>query len=594
MVILRTGLLAALFCVFSTLVQAQPVTATLDRTEIVRGETVILTIRVEGQSGGVDMDLSPLEAGFQVISTRTSSQISSVNNSMNARIDYHLTLFPLNEGEVTIPPLVVAGETTPVLTIQVEPRAATGLSGQELFMEAVVSKDAVYVQEQLLFSIRLYYTISGIRNPIFTELELPDAVVQTIGTPNQYETLVDGMRYGVYEKQYAIFPQRSGTLEIPDIMFRGEVTDSSSNYVFRNLNTRTVTSYAEGHTINVTEKPASYPADALWLPASELTVRERWDNDFTNVRVGDSVYRVIEIEAQGLDGAALPPLEAPQIDGVNTYPEPAAIDRTFVDGSIVGKRTESTSFLMTAPGTVRVPGVSVPWYDIDTSEVKYATLADSAISVGAARSGSTSEALLLSNADMEEPTRETFEASTAAAAAAAAEEQALVSSPTTPLWILTLAAALTALIFALTFVRFKPRAPRPAPAKVYPVAAPMYRQSIAPEAENKAFKDFINSCSGNNLPALRLALIGWGRQYFADADLHTLDAVALRTGNAEIREICLRLQQALYGQGGTTLAIDADIRRLQQLITELRTAHRQRQTRNSKDQDYIIPPLYKA
>ncbi len=242
MVILRTGLLAALFCVFSTLVQAQPVTATLDRTEIVRGETVILTIRVEGQSGGVDMDLSPLEAGFQVISTRTSSQISSVNNSMNARIDYHLTLFPLNEGEVTIPPLVVAGETTPALTIQVEPRSATGLSGQELFMEAVVSKDTVYVQEQLLFSIRLYYTISGIRNPIFTELELPDAVVQTIGTPNQYETLVDGMRYGVYEKQYAIFPQRSGTLEIPDIMFRGEVTDSSSNYVFRNLNTRTVTS----------------------------------------------------------------------------------------------------------------------------------------------------------------------------------------------------------------------------------------------------------------------------------------------------------------------------------------------------------------
>ncbi len=593
MVILRTGLLAALFCLFSTLVQAQPVTATLDRTEIVRGETVILTIRVEGQSGGVDMDLSPLEAGFQVISTRTSSQISSVNNSMNARIDYHLTLFPLNEGEVTIPPLVVAGETTPALTIQVEPRSATGLSGQELFMEAVVSKETVYVQEQLLFSIRLYYTISGIRNPIFTDLELPDAVVQTIGTPNQYETLVDGMRYGVYEKQYAIFPQRSGTLEIPDIMFRGEVTDSSSNYVFRNLNTRTVTSYAEGHTINVTEKPASYPADALWLPASEITVRERWDNDFTNVRVGDSVYRVIEIEAQGLDGAALPPLEAPQIDGVNTYPEPAAIDRSFVDGSIVGKRVESTSFLMTAPGTVRVPGVSIPWYDIDTGEVKYATLTDTAISVGGARSGSTSEALLLSNADMEEPTRETFEASTAAAQAEA-EAEALVSSPTTPLWILSLAAALTALIFALTFVRFKPRAPRPAPVKVYPVAAPMYRQSIAPEAESKAFKDFVSSCSGKNLPALRLALIGWGRQYFADADLHTLDAVALRTANPEIREICLRLQQALYGQGGTALAIDADIQRLQQLITELRSAHRQRQTRDSKDQDYIIPPLYKA
>ena len=589
MVTLRACLVAAFFCAFSAVVQAQPVTATVDRTEIIRGETVILTIRVEGQSGGVEMDLAPLEAGFQVISTRTSSQISTVNNSMQSRIDYHLTLFPLNEGQITIPALQVAGSTTAPLSITVEPRTSSGLAGQELFMEAVVSKESLFVQEQLLFSIRLYYTISGIRNPIFTELDLPEAVVQPIGTPNQYETLVDGMRYGVYEKQYAIFPQRSGTLEIPDIMFRGEVTDSSSSYVFRNLNTRTITSYAEGHSITVSEKPADYPTDALWLPASEISIRETWDNDFTNVRVGDSVYRIIEIEANGLDGAALPPLETPAIDGVNIYPEPASIERSFVDGNIVGKRTESTSMLMTADGTIRVPGISIPWYDIDTGEIKYATVEDTAITVGAARSGSTGEALLLSNADMEEPTRESFAASTAAP-----EEQVLVASPTTPLWILSLAAALTALVFALSFLKFKRRAPVAAPRKEYPVAAPMYRRAIAPEAEAQAFKEFINACSGKHLPALRLALIGWARQYFADADLHTLDALAVRTGNAEVRDICLRLQQSLYGQGGSQSALDKDIQRLQILISDLRTAHRQQLATDIKDQDYVLPPLYKA
>lgn len=589
MVILRAALLAAFFSLIAVTASAQPVTATLDRTEIIRGETVILTIRVEGQSGSVDMDLAPLEAGFQVISTRTSSQISSVNNSMQSRIDYHLTLFPLNEGEVTIPSLQVAGESTPPLSINVEPRSASGLAGQELFMEAVVSKDSVFVQEQLLFSIRLYYTISGIRNPIFTELDLPDAVVQTIGTPNQYETLVDGMRYGVYEKQYAIFPQRSGTLEIPDIMFRGEVTDSSSSYVFRNLNTRTITSYAEGHTITVSEKLAEYPADALWLPATEITIAERWDNDFSNVRVGDSVYRIIEIEAHGLDGAALPPLTPPDIPGVNSYPEPASIDRSFVDGNIVGKRIESTSFLMTTDGTVRVPGISIPWYDIDTGEIKYATIADTAITVGPTRTGSAGDALLLSNADMEEPTRETF-----APSAEPPQEQTLVSAPTTPLWILSLAAALTALVFALTFFKFKRRTP-PSPArKEYPVSAPMYRRAIAPEAETQAFKEFASACASKHLPALRLALIGWGRQYFADADLHTLDALALRTGNAEVREICLRLQQALYGQGGTQNAVHQDIERLQALICELRSAHKLQQASAIKDQDYVLPPLYKA
>ena len=70
------------------------------------------------------------------------------------------------------------------------------------------------------------------------------------------EKLIDGQRYGVYEKRYVIFPQRSGPLEIPDILFRGEVTDGSSNFVFRNLNTRRVTAFIEGITIDIKERPA--------------------------------------------------------------------------------------------------------------------------------------------------------------------------------------------------------------------------------------------------------------------------------------------------------------------------------------------------
>lgn len=122
----------------------------------------------------------------------------------------------------------------------------------------------------------------------------------------------------------------------------------------------------------------------------------------------------------------------------------------------------------------------------------------------------------------------------------------------------------------------------------------MYRRGIAPEAESQAFKEFINACSGKHLPALRLALIGWGRQYFADAELHTLDVLAVRSGNAEVRDICLRLQQSLYGQGSTQSSLDKDIQRLQTLISELRSAHRQQIATARKDQDYILPPLYKA
>src|SRR5690606_6224651 len=529
-------ILVSVMTLFSTAAQAQPVTASIDRTEITRGETVTLTLRVDGAQGGVQMDLSPLEEDFELVGTRTSSQLRSINNRTEMWIDYYLTLFPRSEGQLEIPPLQVAGVTTQGgLSVNVLPRAETRMDGQELFLEAVIDKESLYVQEQLLFSIRLYYTINGIRNPVFTELNLPDTVIQNIGSPNQYEKLVDGVRYGVYEKQYAIFPQRSGTLTIPDIMFRGEVTDGSSRYVFRNLATRTITSFTEGYEIEVLEKPANYPADAIWLPANDLTITQRWDNDFSNVRIGDAVGRVIRIEATGLDGAALPPLQLPSVDTVNIYPDPPSIERAYIDGNVVGTRVEAYQLVMTETGSVRVPGISVPWFDVDTEEIKYATIDDIAISVGPLRSTADGSGQQLpEDGSALDPT----------VLASGDPAASLVDSRSPPLWVLALAAALTALVFAFVWhTRRRQILLNQAPAEPE-VAAPMYRRGLSTQDEANAFQELSQACARNHLPAVRLALIGWGRQYFQDSDLHSLDDVARRADNEELRELGLRLQQA--------------------------------------------------
>ena len=577
-------ILVSVMTLFSTAAQAQPVTASIDRTEITRGETVTLTLRVDGAQGGVQMDLSPLEEDFELVGTRTSSQLRSINNRTEMWIDYYLTLFPRSEGQLEIPPLQVAGVTTQGgLSVNVLPRAETRMDGQELFLEAVIDKESLYVQEQLLFSIRLYYTINGIRNPVFTELNLPDTVIQNIGSPNQYEKLVDGVRYGVYEKQYAIFPQRSGTLTIPDIMFRGEVTDGSSRYVFRNLATRTITSFTEGYEIEVLEKPANYPADAIWLPANDLTITQRWDNDFSNVRIGDAVGRVIRIEATGLDGAALPPLQLPSVDTVNIYPDPPSIERAYIDGNVVGTRVEAYQLVMTETGSVRVPGISVPWFDVDTEEIKYATIDDIAISVGPLRSTADGSGQQLPE-DGNALDPGTLPTGDPAAS--------LIDSRSPPLWVLTLAAALTALVFAFVWhTRRRQMLLSQAPAEPE-VAAPMYRRGLSTQDEANAFQELSQACAQNHLPAVRLALIGWGRQYFQDSDLHSLDDVARRADNEELRELGLRLQQALYGSGDHDSK--ADVRRILELVSNLRNERNKVLSKAAKEARYALPPLYRA
>lgn len=575
-------ILVSVMTLFSTVAQAQPVTASIDRTEITRGETVTLTLRVDGAQGNVPMDLTPLEEDFELVGTRTSSQLRSINNRTEMWIDYYLSLFPRSEGQLEIPPLQVAGVTTQSLSVNVLPRSDTRLDGQELFLEAVIDKDRIYVQEQLLFSIRLYYTINGIRNPVFTELNMPDTVIQNIGSPNQYEKLVDGVRYGVYEKQYAIFPQRSGTLTIPDIMFRGEVTDGSSRYVFRNLATRTITSFTEGHEIEVLEKPADYPADAIWLPANELTISQRWDNDFSNVRVGDAVGRVIRVEATGLDGAALPPLQLSPVDTVNIYPDPASIDRAYIDGNVVGTRVEAYQLVMTESGTVRVPGISLPWFDVDTKEIKYATLDDVAISVGPVRS---------SAADSGQ--QQTQDGSAANPMALPSDDPAasLIDSRSPPLWVLVLAAALTALVFAFVWHTRRRQVLLAQATSLPEVGAPMYRRGLSTQDEASAFQELSQACAQNHLPAVRLALIGWGRQYFQDSDLHSLDDVARRADNEELRALGLRLQQALYGSAEHDSK--ADVRRILELVSSLRNERNKELSKAAKEARYALPPLYR-
>jgi hypothetical protein len=585
MVNLLAYILAAVLTLLSSHSLAQPVTTSVDRTEIVRGETVMLTIRVDGRQGGVRMDLTPLEADFQLVSTRTSSQLRAINNRTESWIDYNLTLFPLKEGELVIPSMTVAGEATNPINIKVLPQSQTGIAGKDLFLETVISKDSIYVQEQLLFTIRLYFTIQGIRNPVFTELDIPETVIQQIGTPNQYEKLVDGNRYGVYEKQYALFPQRSGNIVIPDIMFRGEVTDGSSNYVFRNLNTRTITSFANGYTIEVKEKPNNYPENAVWLPASEVELSQVWDNDLSNVRIGDSVNRIVRVEAFGLDGAALPPLPTQTIESINFYRQTPEIERTYIDGNIVGSRIEEASLVPTQTGTVRIPGLTLPWFDIDTEEVKYASLEDSAFRVGPLRSSAPdaedNELGLVDEAPQNlNPVN---------------ENASLISGVETPLWITALASALVAALLAFFYRQFQHGKSTQTAQQRPSVGAPMYAQEIAPNEEAKAYSALVAASKTLHLPALRLAIIAWGRQYFADSDLHTLDELSQRTGDAEFKQVSIKIQQALYGASNEDAAtLKPDVELLLVRVQALRDTRNQTHAQQVKDREYTLPPLYKS
>jgi hypothetical protein len=466
-------------------------------------------------------------------------------------------------------------------------------SNEELYLEIETNKESVYVQEQLLFTVRLYYTINGIRNPQFTELEMENSVIQLIGSPNQYEKLIDGERYGVYEKRYVIFPQRSGPLEVPDILFRGEVTDGSSNFVFRNLNTRRVTAFIEGITIDVLERPSAVQSDDFWLPVSNLMLEESWSTDLNSLKVGDSLVRTVTMTADGLDGAVLPPFSPTEIEGLNLYPNPAEIERTFVEGAIVGTRIEVTSMVPVDSGNIVIPEISIPWWNIETDQIEATVIPATSLVIATITGEIPAEQTVASTENLEELLSQLPIVDQQMIDAQAQAEFIEVEAA----WLsYTIAAAFIIVIFSIykLVIADNKREISEYLQRLKTQIAANYSPN---NNERVAYKQLVRACSSNDLTAMRQTLITWCDHHIDSRPVISMEDILQQNESPGLHEHARNIQTTLFqidnGQGqasGSTF----NAKDLLQLISQLRKSKLRVQKKQQQEEQYSLPPLYKT
>ena len=567
---------------------ATEIEISVDRTELARGETLTYTIRVFDQRQGMQLDLTPLTENFDVLGTRTSSQIRSINGAVESWTDYIVTLLPLSEGEMEIPPLNINNLATEPVTITVVNQGArSNQAGEELYLETAVNKESVYVQEQLLFTVRLFYTINGIRNPQFTELEMPDTVIELIGSPNQYEQLIDGQRYGVYEKRYVIFPQRSGQLEIPDILFRGEVTDGSSNFVFRNLNTRRVTAFTEGISITVKERPATVQGSDFWLPVTRLSLEESFDRQLDALQVGDSLTRTITMTAEGLGGAMLPPFMEESIAGTNVYPDPPKINHTFINGEIVGTRIEQATIVATRGGSFEIPEIRIPWWNVQTDQIETAVVPATVLQVAAVAGAVPAEQMVESSGDIGE-----------LLSATPGLEQEMMDTRSEVETIEIDANwlnGLIALAFAVVVFSLYRLKRIPYLTTLGTLMAGKRRQMLEHyhpvNNETAAFRQLRKACASGAAADIRQALIVWCEHFLDDHRIASMEDILTQRQAPMLHPFVTAIQSQLFNAGS---AQNVDSSSLLETVAGLRRDKARASKLAARQARYALPALYRT
>ena len=392
-----TSFLSIFLCMSIMLCSQQLRAATLqavvDQNTITINETIVLTVILDKQ-GGDDIDFSPLQLQFDILNSQRSSQTSIVNGRATSKTEWNLILSPKETGKLIIPSFSVNGIFSQALTIDVIEKSTakphTSVAPQEVYLKASIDKNSVYVQEQILLHLRLYYrtSLSGYD----TEDLIIDGATVTLTSEKNYQTMENGFQYNVLEKTYALHPQKSGVLTIPSQVWQLEKASRNFGFGFRQQSSPYLRVNSEPQTIKVKTAPKHSTAKD-WLPATSVTLEQQWQQSIITAKVGEPLTYSLTINAEGLHFSQIPSIDLNSTPELTIYADQAKTDNQLTLQGITGQRIESYAIIPKKSGKLTLPEITFQWWNTKTDKEETITLTQQTIIVASNNTDNHSPAI---------------------------------------------------------------------------------------------------------------------------------------------------------------------------------------------------------
>ena len=367
--------------------QSQQLTVEPDRTRIYEGEVLTLTVKgsmeIDINLGNLfDFDMSSLpkpdiekvEPDFEILGQNQQYSIRTVNSQMVGEITWTYQLAPKTTGELTIPALTFKGAKSQPVTVEVVDGSPPDQAapGRDSFIELSADKDELYVQEQLILTVRLFFRGNLIRGEL-SEPTHPHVIIESLGRQQEFSRYRDGVRYRVVERRYALFPQRPGTLKLPPVRFEGQARDPSGNLRF-------LRDSEELFEVPVKDVPAQF-SGKTWLPATGVALEESGLPPSLGVATGENITREIKLTAAGLPAEALPPLPDAVPDGLRSSPEEPERQTETTPAGLTSSLNQSVALVPVEAGQMTLPAIRIPWWDTEADRERVAVIPERTLTV---------------------------------------------------------------------------------------------------------------------------------------------------------------------------------------------------------------------
>jgi hypothetical protein len=247
------------------------------------------------------------------------------------------------------------------------------------FIETEISTNTPYVQQHIILKLSVVS-----QNNLLSVLPLLPQIGSFLLNlqegPVTYSRTIKGKRQIVDDFYYEITPLKPGQFEIPPISVSGEeqiVSYQRSSSTFK-------ASMSDSIMLNVREaNPSSKP----WLPVEQLILKVKLPEDL-KAAAGKPLPFTAEVSALGISGSKLPSLKDQlSSDAFRVYRD-SNQTHTYLDkksNRIVGRRVETFTLVPQFGGDLKLPQLSISWWNTRTDMAQRASIPLQPIAVSGTR-----------------------------------------------------------------------------------------------------------------------------------------------------------------------------------------------------------------
>ncbi len=225
-VITSISLALVMLLAVSPLTLAVSAVATVDSTELAVGESVQLSITVDGSSMAERPAVSSVD-GLEFNYLGPSTQIQIVNGKYSSTVTHNFTVTAFKPGQYHLGPFRVQAGNQQVTTNSIELTVNGGGSGgaqsgtardssapEQIFLEMQSTKTRGYLGEQIPLTMRLYLRDLRVDDLSYPVLNQTEVLVAKFEKPLQKNTVINGLSYQVVEFRTQITPVKPGTFTL--------------------------------------------------------------------------------------------------------------------------------------------------------------------------------------------------------------------------------------------------------------------------------------------------------------------------------------------------------------------------------------------